>query len=84
MYVHDATEEAYKNGYAKGYDDGKRDAVKHGHWIKQEDYIDQFCGEDDRSAKIDIFVCSVCGAIEIDKYEYCHCGAKMDEVVKSE
>ena len=29
MKTHDATEQAYKNGYA----DGKRDAVKHGEWV---------------------------------------------------
>lgn len=28
-----ATEEAYKNGYAKGFEDGKRDSAKRGHWI---------------------------------------------------
>ena len=27
MKTHDMTEQAYKNGYAKGYEDGKKDAV---------------------------------------------------------
>jgi flagellar biosynthesis/type III secretory pathway protein FliH len=27
MDMYAATEEAYKNGYAKGYEDGKKDAV---------------------------------------------------------
>lgn len=33
MKQHDITEQAYKNGYAKGYEDGKKDAVKHGRWV---------------------------------------------------
>jgi hypothetical protein len=27
MNVHDATEAAYRNGYAKGYEDGKANAI---------------------------------------------------------
>jgi hypothetical protein len=38
MKTMDATELAYKNGYDKGYEDGKNDAVKHGRWID-----DTFC-----------------------------------------
>ena len=30
---HNISEMAYKNGYAKGYEDGKRDSGKRGHWI---------------------------------------------------
>ena len=33
MDFYTATEESYKNGYAKGYEDGKRDALKHGKWM---------------------------------------------------
>jgi hypothetical protein len=28
VYIHDATEQAYKNGYAKGYEDGKNSTDK--------------------------------------------------------
>ena len=28
MKTHDATEQAYKNGYSKGFEDGKRGAVE--------------------------------------------------------
>ena len=30
---HWATETAYKNGYAKGFEDGKRVSQKQGHWL---------------------------------------------------
>ena len=30
---HNISEMAYNNGYAKGYEDGKRDSEKRGHWI---------------------------------------------------
>lgn len=30
---HNISEMAYNNGYAKGYEDGKRDSGKRGHWI---------------------------------------------------
>lgn len=32
MKEHDANEQRYRNGYAAGYEAGKRDAVKHGRW----------------------------------------------------
>lgn len=39
MDIHDATEQAYKNGYAKGYEDGKASVeVKHGRWIEHYAY----------------------------------------------
>lgn len=28
MNIYDATEQAYKNGYAKGYEDGKREVLE--------------------------------------------------------
>ena len=30
---HNIAEMSYNNGYAKGYEDGKRDSGKRGHWI---------------------------------------------------
>ena len=33
MTEHDKCEQAYKNGYAKGYEDGKKASEKRGHWI---------------------------------------------------
>lgn len=65
-YTIDETQ--YKNGYRKGYEDGKRDAVKHGRW----------------KIHGDIAVCNLCnshivaeqGAAELN---YCYnCGARMD------
>ena len=45
-----ATEAAYKNGYAKGYEDGKRDAIKHAKWI--DDRCSN-CGEEATSSSWD-------------------------------
>lgn len=60
-----------KDAYQKGYEAGKRDAVKHGHWILRGN------GNAD---------CSCCGYRFYGVYDddnadrYCrHCGAKMDE-----
>ena len=77
MKTYEATEQAYKNGY----EDGKRDAVKHGRWIERKTYIwDLAVGKET--------VCSVCEkeAVEIinddGRYllsKYCpNCGARMD------
>ena len=48
--------------------------VVHGRWIEKQERIRMV--EDD----VDIYwVCSVCGATEIGKTNYCHnCGATMD------
>ena len=71
MKIHDATEIAYKNGY----EDGMRDAVKHGRWIHASNKPGVWIG----------MKCSLCGArIKYSEYtngnhNYCHkCGAKMD------
>ena len=47
MNEHDIAEQAYKNGYEQG----KRDAVKHGRWIRYEDI-------QENSVK---YICSNCG-----------------------
>ena len=65
MNEHDIAEQAYKNGYEQG----KRDAVKHGRWI---------------TTAYKPFVyskCSLCGhRVTIDgESNYCpNCGARMD------
>ena len=77
-----------RNQYEKGYEDGKKDAVKHGHWISSDgspvkwDKMNPECPE--RSCH-----CSVCGEwlTASDEYPctgiYCpNCGAKMDEKEK--
>lgn len=58
--------EAYHAGYQAGYENGKRDAVRHGEW----DYNDI----------IDSFECSVCGeGIVRNVFNFCPwCGAKMN------
>lgn len=55
MNIHDATETAYKNGYKVGYEKGKRDTVKHGHWIGEGD------GYADGEIVLDVWYCSECG-----------------------
>ena len=61
------------NAYEEGYADGKRDAVKHGHWIMDEEWMAH---------------CSVCGdgwGGDVSPFLYCpKCGAKMDGVVWDE
>lgn len=58
------------DAYQKGYEQGKKDAVKHGHWVLKGN------GNAD---------CSICGYRSTRVYDddnadhYCrHCGAKMD------
>ena len=58
--------------YDKGYIDGKRDAQKHGHWIK--------------ISPANIYECSVCNkdvmTSDIEAYQFCHrCGSEMDEKI---
>lgn len=72
MKVYEATEAAYKNGYAKGYEDGKRDAVVHGQWLEYPTDLNMKC--------------SVCGTEYLKAHMPCvvgwcpnpSCGAKMD------
>ena len=65
MNEHDMTEQAYKNGYDKGYEDGKRDAVKHGRW--EEGCWCSVCHKFSMNAYIKEYA------------NYCpNCGARMD------
>ena len=86
MKIHEATEQAYKNGY----EDGKRDAVKHGRWVWEvETHGNPIYGVDEDFG----YRCSECKVwadeygVDGDIYEeppthilrYCpNCGAKMD------
>ena len=72
MNLNDMTEQAYRNGYAKGYADAKKNE-KHGWWEKRTDVFG--------------FVrCSVCHDCNVyddwadgKKWQYCpQCGAIMD------
>ena len=67
MRPEDATETAYKNGY----EDGKRDAVKHGRWEERVvDYESQYYVTD----------CSICECSGERWYSYCpYCGSCMDD-----
>ena len=74
MTVNTATELAYKNGYERGYEAGKRDAVVHGRWV--DEYKGQFANKK--------YICSVCGnRANSDDWKwvlspYCpNCGADM-------
>ena len=63
--------------YEKGYEDGKRDAVRHGHWELQYPE-DKNCG---------LLKCPCCRYEYGDLFEctnYCgNCGAKMDEPLET-
>ncbi|MBR4855148.1 MAG: hypothetical protein IKU94_00795 [Bacteroidaceae bacterium] len=72
-----ATELAYKNGYEQG----KKDAVKHGHWLKTEEPLGW--------NEVDCVECSACrdswianedyGLDFADFWKYCpSCGARMN------
>ena len=75
-----------RDQYAKGYADGKRDAERHGRWLKTQEPL----GWRD----VDCVECSVChdSWIVDEDYEfddfggwnYCpSCGAKMDEEIET-
>ena len=69
MNEHDATEQSYRNGYEKGYAEGKRDAVKKGRWGK----VYTCHGE-----RLWGYSCDQCKAENGKKSNYCpHCGADM-------
>lgn len=73
MNQRDITEQAYKNGYAKGYEDGKRDAVNHGQWEKPDKF-----GMNHKFNNLGV-VCSHCCSWSDNKRKFCpECGAKMD------
>lgn len=78
MTEYDAYEQSYLNGYAKGYEAGLQDAVRHGRWIPDQDYADQWDGKRFREIPITFYKCSECGAEEVERFPFCHCGAKMD------
>ena len=68
MNAHDATEAAFRNGYEQG----KKDAVKHGKLIKQGVAFD-LCG-------IDYYNCSLCDQSSQIETPFCpHCSAKTDK-----
>lgn len=63
-----------KDAYQKGYEQGKKDAVKHGHWIRH-----LAIGWSEAH-----YTCSCCGYyLHFDRREnanYCpKCGARLDE-----
>ena len=68
MDIHTATEMSYKNGYEQGL----KDAVKHGEWVKHPTFNYKVCS-----------ICSQGSPCDVDGSEwltkYCpNCGAKMD------
>lgn len=71
MDQHTMVEQAYKNGYAKGFEAGKKAAVVHGRWILHEE---------GKVWKRTYYTCSNCGSRNpLHKFNYCfNCGAKMD------
>ena len=71
MYIHDATEEAYKNEYEKGYAKGLEDSknVLYGEWID----IPSLLGIKGWKVK-----CNLCNATEHYPSSFCpNCGKPM-------
>lgn len=62
-----------KDAYQKGYEQGKKDAAKHGHWSQYAEPHEDGKG---------LYICSVCNEMYVmhdDEYKFCpNCGAKMD------
>ena len=81
MDMYTATEEAYKNGYAQGYEDGKIEAIKYGSW--------KAVNKDSRGYASS-YKCSVCGCISTQhcflkycEFDFCPvCGANNNEWVR--
>jgi hypothetical protein len=75
MKNYDATEQAYKNGYDKGYADGQRDALKKGRMIISG------CGFDCCSECRKVFADGYLTAMGIKprmQFNFCpNCGADM-------
>ena len=67
MNIHDTTEQAYKNGYNKGYQDGIKEA--YAYWIENSDntHYCSKCGHDATYNFDGIEICGVacpyCGSI---------------------
>lgn len=70
--------EAYATGeYQKGYEAGKKDTVKHGHWVLtgRTYKCSSCCLKEDNAVEADL--CDM----PLLNFKYCpHCGAKMDGV----
>lgn len=85
MNIHDATEEAYK----KGYEDGKRDAVKHGRceycevpiYIKTIQLTAPLLAPLTRAEELRQELMNITGEVYLRlPHNYCpNCGAKMDK-----
>ena len=75
MNIYDAIEQAYKNGYQQG----KRDAVKHGRWeyVGPNSQRCSHCKKIVPCGEIEVEVIQ-CGRFDME-YNYCpNCGAQMD------
>ena len=66
MNWYDAMEEAYKNGYDKGFRDAQKD-VRHGHWISKGAFANNWAE------------CSFCHVTGSPQWKVCPvCETKMD------
>lgn len=68
-----------KQIYEEGYEDGKRDAVVHGHWENTPIPI----WMRNNTTRTYYFKCNKCSSTSWNRDNYCsHCGALMDEVTE--
>lgn len=72
-YAVNITDAYEKELYQKGYEQGKKDAAKHGCWIQYAEPHEDGKG---------LYICSVCNEMYVmydDEYKFCpNCGCKMD------
>ena len=73
MNIHDATETAYKNGYARGFEDGKAVCKHNGitikpdgiHPLSQHLFVEEECL---KNVTVQILRCRKCGHVSIGWY----------------
>lgn len=69
MTEHEAYGQAFEHGRQVGYEEGKKDAVKHAHWIRRGNEM-----------KCSNPKCLFIYYSNKDDFNYCpNCGARMDE-----
>ena len=78
MTEKEAYGQAFENGRKLGYEEGKRDAVKHGEWIEDYETIVDDSGRETYPVQTG-YVCSECEKDGDVNWRFCpNCGARMD------
>ena len=71
------------NAYDEGYEQGKNDAVKHGHWIYGREIAREYLANECVAIEYEDISCSACKTRFrpfFGNFNFCpYCGARMDE-----